>query len=105
MTVAFRVPLHDDLVRDLKLLREKGLIRLRLLHLPALQQAAQACGESEQEQHDPPAIETMLRRAVEQLGGEMGEACGSLFGLVPGPRGWKSKDLREHAASLYSQQP
>jgi hypothetical protein len=105
MPVEPRAPSYDDLVLELKILREKGLIRLRSLHLPALQQAAQACGESEQEQHDPPAIESMLRRAVEQLGGEMEEACGYLFGLVPGTRGWKPKDLRERAASLYNMQP
>lgn len=105
MPVESRAPSYDDLVTDLKVLREKGLIRLRTLHLPALQQAARACGESEREQHDPPAIETMLRRAVEQLGGELGEACGYLFGLVPGTRGWKPTDLRERAASLYNMQP
>jgi hypothetical protein len=95
MTVEVRAPDYDDLVRDLKVLREKGLIRLRGLHLPTLQQAAQACGESEQAEPDPPAIESMLRRAVEQLGGELAEACGYLFGLVPGTRGWKPKDLRD----------
>jgi hypothetical protein len=105
MTVESPAPTYDDLVIDLKVLREKGLIRLRALRLPALQQAARACGESEQERHDPPAIETMLRRAVDQLGGELGEACGYLFGLVPGTRGWKPTDLRERAASLYNMQP
>jgi hypothetical protein len=105
MPVESQVPTHEDLVTDLKLLREKGLIRLRSLRLLALQRAAVACGESESEQHDPPAIESLLRRAVDQLDGEMGEACGYLFGLVPGTRGWKPKDLRERAASLYNQQP
>ncbi len=105
MPVDVRAPSYDSLVADLKLLRERGLIRLRNLHLPALQQAAQACGESERDEYDPPAIESLLRRAVEQLGGEMEEACGYLFGLVPGTRGWKPKDLRERAASLYSMQP
>jgi hypothetical protein len=105
MPVDAAVPSHEALVGDLKLLREKGLIRLRSLQLPALQGAAQACGESEQTEHDPPAIEAMLRRVVEQFGGEMEEACSYLFGLVPGTRGWKPKDLRERAASLYNQQP
>jgi hypothetical protein len=105
MPVEARAPSHEALVADLKVLREKGLIRLRGLHLPALQQAAQACGESEQAEHDPPAIEGMMTRAVEQLGGELEEACGYLFGLVPGTRGWKPKDLRERAASLYNMQP
>lgn len=105
MPVEPHAPTYDDLLADLRVLREKGLMRLRGLHLPALQQAARGCGESDQEQHDPPAIETMLRRAVEQLGGELGEACGYLFGLVPGTRGWKPTDLRERAASLYNMQP
>jgi hypothetical protein len=98
-------PGYDDLVADLRLLREKGLLRLRGLRLPALQRAARACGESEQDAHDPPAIETMLRRAVEQLGGELGEACGYLFGLVPGTRGWRPGDLRKEAARVYGMQP
>jgi hypothetical protein len=105
MPVELPAPGYECLVADLKVLREKGLIRLRSLHLPTLQQAARSCGESQQEQHDPPAIESMLRRAVGQLGGEMAEACGYLFGLVPGTRGWKPKDLRERAASLYNMQP
>ena len=105
MPVEPQAPSYDDLVADLKVLREKGLIRLRTLRLPALQRAARACGESEQHEHDPPAIESMLLRAVGQLGGEMEEACAYLFGLVPGSRGWKPKDLRERAASLYNMQP
>jgi hypothetical protein len=105
MPVELQAPSYDKLVADLKLLREKGLIRLRGLNLPALQQAARACRESEQEQLDPPAIENMLLRAIEQLGGEMQEACGYLFGLEPGTRGWRPKDLRERAASLYNVQP
>jgi hypothetical protein len=105
MPVELRAPQYDDLVRDLKVLREKGLVRLRGLRLPALQAAAWACGESEQDDHDPPAIESMLRRAVEQIGGEMEEAAAYLFGLVAGTRGWKPKDLRERAASLYNLTP
>lgn len=105
MPVESQAPGYGDLVADLKLLREKGLIRLRSLHLPALQLAARACGESDQDQHDPSAIESMLQRAVGQLGGEMAEACAYLLGLVPGSRGWKPKDLRERAASLYNMRP
>jgi hypothetical protein len=105
MPVEPPAPSYDSLVADLRVLREKGLIRLRGLRLPALQQAALASGESEQEDHDPPAIEALLRRAAELLGGELGEACGYIFGLIPGTRGWKPKDLRERAASLYNMQP
>ena len=54
MPVELRAPSYNDVVADLKVLREKGLIRLRTLHVPALQQAARACGESEQLEHDPP---------------------------------------------------
>ncbi|HEX3957275.1 MAG TPA: hypothetical protein VHZ03_11665 [Trebonia sp.] len=105
MPVEPPAPSYDSLVADLRVLREKGLIRLRGLRLPALQQAALASGESEQEDHDPPAIEALLRRAAELLGGELGEACGYIFGLIPGTRGWKPKDLRGRAASLYNMQP
>lgn len=96
-------PSHDDLVAELKVVREKGVIRLRALSLPALQAAARASGESGSEHHDPPAIEALLRNAVARLGGDtIGEAAEYLFGLVRGSMGWKPKDLRERAASFYN---
>jgi hypothetical protein len=99
---AEKLPEHDELVRDLKTLREKGLIRLRSLELPALRLAAITAGESEGPGWDPLAIEALLRKAVAGLGGEtMGEAAEYLFGLVRGTIGWRPKDLRERAAGYY----
>lgn len=100
-------PEHGELVRDLKVLREKGLLRLRSLDLQALQAAAEAVGEAAYPGgYDPPAIENLLRKAVETLGGdEMGEAAEYLFGLVQGTVGWKPTDLRQRAASIYHLSP
>lgn len=84
------------------MLRERGLIRLRQLDLPALQSAALSAGIAAADGQDPRAEEELLRRAVAALGDqELGNAAGYLFGLVRGTVGWRTKDLRERAASYY----
>jgi hypothetical protein len=97
-----QTPEHADLVADLKVLREKGLIRLRQLDLPALSAAALAAGLAAPDARGPRTQEEILRRAVEALGEEeTGLAAAYLFGLVRGTIGWRTKDLRERAASFY----
>ncbi len=87
---------------NLKVLREKGLIRLRRLELPALTAAAICAGLASAAERDPRAEEELLRRAVAALGDDdLGAAAGYLFGLVRGTVGWRPKDLRERAASYY----
>jgi hypothetical protein len=94
-------PSHADLVRDLRLLRERGLLRLRRLSLPALSAAARIAGRTDADD-DPQAIEWLLRRAVDALGDEEpGEAGRYLFGLVQGTIGRRPTDLRERAAAIY----
>lgn len=97
------MPEHAELVRNLRVLQEKGLIRLRSLNLLTLQLAAVASGESEQTEHDPPAFQALLRKAVEKLGGgEMGGAAEYLFWFVDGTHGCKPTDFRAHAARFYN---
>ena len=96
------LPAHDEIVRDLKLLRERGLIRLRGLDLPALYRATVLTGLSTGDGPDPPQAEQLLRRAVKALGDEEpGLATQYLFGLVQGTVGRRPTDLRERAAQVY----
>jgi O-acetyl-ADP-ribose deacetylase (regulator of RNase III) len=100
MTGAALPPAFEDLVRELRIVREKGLVRLRTLDLPALHQAARTAGRDVGEP-DPQAVEALLREAVDALGGDtLGEAAAYLFGLVRGTVGWRPRDRRERAASI-----
>lgn len=100
MTGAALPPAYEDLVRELRIVREKGLVRLRTLELPALHQAARTAGREVREP-DPQAVEALLRDAVDALGGDaLGEAAEYLFGLVRGTVGWRPRDRRERAASI-----
>lgn len=95
------MPGHDELARDLRVLRERGLLRLRRLSLPALSAAAEAAGLAVGPE-DARAVEVLLRRAVEALGDEEpGQAAQYLFGLVQGTAGRRPTDLRERAAGIY----
>lgn len=99
-------PSHDDLVRELRQLREKGLIRLRHLDLPALAAAAQQAAGPDGAVSGPLAVELLLRRAVDALGGDTwGTAAEYLFGLVRGTLGWRTRDLRDRAAREYGVTP
>ena len=98
-------PEHEELVRELKLLRERGIWRLRRLSLPALDAAARAARLAT-EPDDARAIELLLRRAVDTLGDEEpGQAAPYLFGLVQGTAGRRPTDLRERAARCYGLSP
>src|SRR5690348_11090083 len=92
---------HAELVRDLRTLREKGLLRIRRLELPALDAAARAAGLGATA-GDPRIREQLVRRAVDALGDEEpGQAARYMFGLVPGTVGRRPTDLRERAAGIY----
>ncbi len=98
-------PTHSDLVCDLKLLRAKGLLRIRALELPALGRAAQLASFA-RHPSDPTAVELLLRRAVDALGDEEpGLAAQYLFGLVQGTVGRRPTDLRQRAAAEYGLAP
>ena len=78
-------PSHAALTEDLKLLREKGLVRLDQLPLPALLAAGRLV-TADQTAPENVVIETVLRRAVERFGGgAYGESAAILYGLDRAP--------------------
>jgi hypothetical protein len=92
------LPAHEALVADLKLLREKGLARLRDLELPALTVAGLIVTVDETSEVHV-VVETTLRRAVERFGGgPYGESAALLYGLEQGTRTLNSRLRRERAA-------
>jgi hypothetical protein len=95
-------PKHSAVERDLRVLREKGLPRLRSLGLPDLTEAARFVAD-EPEIDDAVAIEDALRQSVERLGGgDYGEAAALLFGLIRGTRNLGPRERREKAADELS---
>jgi hypothetical protein len=58
-----------DIVADLRLIRERGLVRIRHTELPWLRLAASRTHIVPVGDHGPCAIEALLRAAVENLGG------------------------------------
>jgi hypothetical protein len=106
VSAASRVPSHLDLVSDLQLIREKGLTQLRRLDLAALHLAARLCDLTESSDQDPAAIETLIRRAVERIGGgRLGDAAAYTLGLVQGTKDWPSQDRRAKVAQIYGVTP
>lgn len=98
------MPTYDDLTSELRQLREKGLVQLRWLDLPALSRAAEIHARAtDGSGHRPAAaIETLLRAAVEQLGtGQLGQAAQYTFCLAQGTRDWPAQDRRRKAAEIY----
>jgi hypothetical protein len=96
------LPGHDDLVADLRLLRERGLWKLRDLSLPALAAAAETWSGRHEATPGPVTQERLLRAAVRRLGDDPpGVAAQYLFGLVQGTSGRPTSDLRERAAQEF----
>jgi hypothetical protein len=102
-------PTVDELVADLRVLRERGLVRLRHTDLANMRRIAErtrppplvagAAGGAAGGHH---AVEGMLRAAVENLGGgELGAAAAATFGLERGARDRPAQDRRRRAAMVY----
>lgn len=103
-------PAHDQLVADLRTLRERGLTRLRGTRLHALDAAAmlfRAGGSAAAEQvsaelYRPAAVEELLRQAIIELGGgNLAAAAEYTFGLATGTRDWPIGERRKKAALIY----
>ncbi|HEY6787119.1 MAG TPA: hypothetical protein VI365_07385, partial [Trebonia sp.] len=121
----------DDIVADLRVLRERGLVMIRHTELPALRAAAARAmavgtlpaglktaaaaaagtGGAGTAQAGPPAaldtgpraIEALVRVAVHHLdGGELGTSATHTFGLAPGDRDKPAQDRRRKAALAYN---
>ena len=87
-------PTVPALVADLRVLRERGLTRLRHTDLPSLRLLASRIGDR--------GIEELLREAVENLGdSDLGKAALATFGLDRNKRDKPAFDRRQRAALVY----
>lgn len=106
MTAQSGTPLFEDVVADLKKVREKSLGAVRRLNLPALHAATLAAGISSSELHEPAAVEELLRKAVGHLGGgSFQESAEYTFGLVPGYKVSPATERRRQAAKAMNVAP
>ncbi|MFD4261478.1 hypothetical protein ACFWR9_28600 [Streptomyces sp. NPDC058534] len=95
----FDVP---SVLREVKMIRAEGLVRIRDLSLPLLRQAAAARSAAVTDAW-PVEVENLLRTAVSGLGGgDLQEAAGLTLGLAPGMRDRPAADRRRLAAKVYS---
>jgi hypothetical protein len=94
------VPTVEELVADLRVLRERGLVRLRHTDLAHLSRAAGHSAGAVA--GGPDAVEVLVRAAVDNLGGgSLGDAATATFGLGRGARDRPASDRRRHAALVY----
>lgn len=94
-----RLASHEELVADLRLVRERGLGHLRRYAVPALHAACRLCDLTTSDDQEPAAVESLLRQAVLLLGGgRSGQAAEYTFGLVQGTKLWTATDRRKAAA-------
>jgi O-acetyl-ADP-ribose deacetylase (regulator of RNase III) len=92
----------EDIVADLRLLRERGLVRIRHTELPALRRAAGRALDDPPGETGPRAVEALLRSAIARLGdGPLGSAAAHTFGLNLGARDSPAADRRRQAAQAY----
>jgi O-acetyl-ADP-ribose deacetylase (regulator of RNase III) len=95
-------PRAADLVADLRLLRERGLVRIRHTELASLRTAAARSSAVPADALGPRAIEALLRAAVASLGGgTLATAAEHTFGLNRGGRDRPAADRRRRAAQEY----
>jgi O-acetyl-ADP-ribose deacetylase (regulator of RNase III) len=100
------LPELADIIGDLRLLRQRGLVRIRHTDLAALRAAAArtAAGAPPGGDRiaDPAPVEAVLRLAVENLGGgSLGAAAAHAFGLNRGARDRPAHARRLRAAQEY----
>lgn len=92
----------EEIVADLRLVRERGLVRIRHTDLAALRQAADRATPGLVVEPGPRAVEALLRIAVENLGeGSLASAAAHTFGLNRGARDRPAQDRRRRAAQEY----
>ncbi|MFV0632733.1 hypothetical protein [Demequina sp.] len=102
MAVPEPTPEYDEIVTDLRRVREGGIGRLRGQEFPALLRSARLVDGVEVDSNQPAAITALLRAAVDRFGGgSLQEAAELLLGLAPGTALWSSKMRREEAAERY----
>jgi O-acetyl-ADP-ribose deacetylase (regulator of RNase III) len=102
MEVAPDVPGLDQIIAELRILRERGLVRLRHTDLPDLGRLAGRARVAVAVGGGPGAVEALVRTAVENLGGgSLGDAASATFGLGRGERDMAAQDRRRRAALSY----
>jgi len=100
------VPRFEVLLADLRLIREKGLGKLRHYRVPALDAAARICDLTTEAGQQPAAIEDLLRQAIAELGGGTeADAAEADLGLAQGTKLLASGVRRSKAAAVYSISP
>lgn len=98
------VPRHGEIIQDLALWRERGVLRLRELDLPALRQVALCCGEvrNSRQAAEPSVVTAMVRSALAPIAESVtGRASLILLGLDPTTFDLAPHLLREDAAEVY----
>src|SRR5690349_10635597 len=96
------MPTLDEIVADLRLLRKRGLVRIRHSDLPALETAVGYTEVPAAAGGGPGAVEELLRAAVSRLGdGSLGAAATATFGLGRGARDAPAQVRRRRAALTY----
>jgi hypothetical protein len=98
-------PSRDALIKELTLVRTRGLGHLRDCALPTLHTCcvlAGVAGQGTIELHSAVAIEKILRLAVGRLGGDKaGVAAEFTFGLARGSKYWPAAERRRRATKAY----
>jgi len=95
-------PTLDQVIADLRVLRERGLVRLRHTDLGQLGIVAARTGVLAAAGGGPAGVEAVLRAAVDNLGGgTLGAAAAATFGLGRGARDRPAQDRRRQAALVY----
>ena len=95
-------PPLEEIVADLRVLRERGLVRIRHADLADLRRAAVMAGLATAALGEFGAVEAVVRAAVDNLGGGiLGAAALATFGLGTGARDAPAQIRRRRAALAY----
>src|SRR5438552_2529458 len=102
MTAQPGIPALEEIVADLRVVRERGLVRIRHSDLAALDRAVAHTQLLAAAGGGPGAVEALLRAAVGNLGeSSLGAAAMATFGLARSTRDRPAQDRRRRAALVY----
>ena len=101
-TAAPDLPTLEEIVADLRTVRERSLVRIRHTDLAALSRVAGRTGLPAAAGSGPRTIEAAIRAAVDSLGGgNLAAAATATFGLGRGARDMPAQNRRRRAAMAY----
>jgi O-acetyl-ADP-ribose deacetylase (regulator of RNase III) len=98
-------PGHEELVAELRVLRERGLLRLRGLPIPALNACVEILKLPSGDGVITTSVITLLERSVERLEGKLRDGAAYTLGVAQGTRHWPAQDRRSAAAEIYGVRP